>query len=260
MQVVTQNEQGQRQKRKREMATGKMAEADPLIGEDLKGKGGHSPEEGQKPITKEEQDELSDLESTIAKNLFSFYEAGRALLRIRDGRLYRAQYHSFDAYCRQRWEMGRAYAYRLIESASVIKNLSPMGDIDPSRDPVHPEDGEGRGLFLPQNERQVRPLTQLTIPDQKEAWKRVLNMVPDGKITARDVARAVEELVGAEKEPEDREGDDPVGVEGASQKFKRAFERLLSEIRAAKEANWKTTSKDAALHSIEILRTEIAPA
>ncbi len=259
MQAVARIEQGQTQKGKRKMATGKMGPG-PSIVKDLKSKRGHSPAEVEEPITKEEQDELSDLESVIDKNLRSFYDVGTALLKIRDGRLYRAQYPSFDAYCRQRWEMGGAYAYRLIESASVIKNLSPMGDIDPSRDPVDSEDGEGGGLFLPQNERQVRPLTQLTIPDQKEAWKRVLNMVPDGKITARDVARVVDELVDAEKEPEDRKGDDPVGVEGASQKFKRAFARLFAEIRAAREVDWKTTSKEAALRCIEMLRTEITPA
>jgi hypothetical protein len=69
-----------------------------------------------------------------------------------------------------------------------------------------------------------------------------------------------DEIKGTEKETEDRKGDNPMGAEGVSQKFKKAFERLLSEIRAAREGNRKTNSKDIALRCIEMLRMEITPA
>ena len=76
---------------------------------------------------------------------------GCALAKIRDSRLYRETHETFESYCRDRWDMGKAYAYRLIDSAQVQEVLSPMGDITPT------------------NERQVRPLTKLTPEQQQEA-------------------------------------------------------------------------------------------
>jgi len=54
---------------------------------------------------------------------------------------------SFEHYCRERWQFARAQAYRLIDSAKVIENLSPIGD-------------------KPATESQVRPLTKLE-PEQR---------------------------------------------------------------------------------------------
>jgi|GEM_PF-4231926 len=48
--------------------------------------------------------------------------------------------------------MQRAYAYRLMESSEVVRNLSPMGDI-------------------PQSERQARPLAKLPAEEQAPAWE-----------------------------------------------------------------------------------------
>jgi hypothetical protein len=55
-----------------------------------------------------------------------------------------------EDYCRERWQFQKAYAHRLIASAKVIENVSPVGD-------------------KPTTERQARPLTKLTPDQQKEA-------------------------------------------------------------------------------------------
>ena len=54
-------------------------------------------------------------------------DAGRALMEIRDERLYREQYATFEDYCQQRWGMSRSYAHRQIEAAQVI-SLLPIGN------------------------------------------------------------------------------------------------------------------------------------
>ena len=51
---------------------------------------------------------------------------------IRDGGLYQQDYGSFDAYCRQRWELSRSHADRLIVAAQRVRQLgelAPMGVI-----------------------------------------------------------------------------------------------------------------------------------
>ena len=78
----------------------------------------------------------------------------------RSRRLYRHTHATFEDYCRERWGMNRAHAYRLIDAATVAVNLSPMGDI------------------LPTAERQARPLTVLEPAQQREAWQRAVETPP----------------------------------------------------------------------------------
>jgi hypothetical protein len=57
----------------------------------------------------------------------TFVEVGLALSEIRDSRLYRANYSTFEGYCRERWGWSRVHAHRLIEAADVVKTL-PIGN------------------------------------------------------------------------------------------------------------------------------------
>ena len=77
---------------------------------------------------------LARCEATIARGVKTFVEVGAALTEIRDARLYRATHTSFDDYCRERWQFGRSHAYRLIDSAAVVANLSPIGDALPANE------------------------------------------------------------------------------------------------------------------------------
>ena len=70
---------------------------------------------------------LAALEKTIEKGLDGFLRVGAALAEIRDRRLYKHDYKTFDAYCVKRWNMRRAHAYRLIQAEQVVNSLSPNG-------------------------------------------------------------------------------------------------------------------------------------
>jgi hypothetical protein len=73
---------------------------------------------------------LAELEAIIERGMRTFIEVGNALLEIRNRRLYREQgFKTFEDYCRERWNMSRTYAYRQIDAAKVVQNLSPIGDI-----------------------------------------------------------------------------------------------------------------------------------
>ena len=53
---------------------------------------------------------LAELETVIESGIRTFVDVGRALLEIRDSRLYRESYPTFDEYCRERWGFGRIRA------------------------------------------------------------------------------------------------------------------------------------------------------
>ena len=55
-------------------------------------------------LTKTETASLTDCEQVIERGMATFVDVGRALLQIRDKRLYRGTHASFDAYCKERWD------------------------------------------------------------------------------------------------------------------------------------------------------------
>lgn len=62
---------------------------------------------------------LADAESKIERGLSTFWEVGNALMQIRDERLYRADFPTFEDYCQQRWSMTRRRANQLVEAAQM---------------------------------------------------------------------------------------------------------------------------------------------
>ena len=70
----------------------------------------------------QEKNELCDCETVIESGWLIFVEFGNALARIRDKRLYREDYETFESYCHKRWPYGQAYAYGLIAAAEFKSN------------------------------------------------------------------------------------------------------------------------------------------
>lgn len=128
-------------------------------------------------LTVPEADRKVQLEATIERGMQTFVEVGLALMEIRDGRLYRAEYGTFEEYCQERWGWERRHAYRLIDAAAAVENVSNWTQNQ-----------------VPANEAQARPLTSLPPAQQREAWERVLETAPNGKITAAIVTQAAKEI------------------------------------------------------------------
>jgi hypothetical protein len=137
----------------------------------------------QASLTTREQREFARAERTIARGLKSFLTVGAALLAIRDNRLYRQHYDTFEEYCIRRWELSRPRAYELCAASEVVADLSANADIP----------------MLPENEFQTRPLTRLKDPAQRRrAWNAAVKLAAAEKrpVTARDTEEAVRRLDG----------------------------------------------------------------
>ncbi len=80
-------------------------------------------------LSASEREALDAHEAVIERGLQTFVAVGGALLAIRDGRLYRAQYPTWEAYCQARWGIKRSYANKLIAAAELADGL---GTIVPS--------------------------------------------------------------------------------------------------------------------------------
>jgi hypothetical protein len=120
--------------------------------------------------------DLARLEAVIERGLTTFIEVGAALLEIRERRLYREGFDSFEGYCRDRWGMARRTAYRYIEAAEVVDHVSD------------------RTQVLPANVEQTRPLASLLPDQQRVAWARSVETAPDGRPTGEHVRAVVDDL------------------------------------------------------------------
>jgi|SRR5215510_1234226 len=130
------------------------------------------------------QNALAQCEGVIDRGMQSFVAVGKALLKIRDERLYREQYGTFEEYCRKRWKWGRQYVNRQIAAAEVSQNLVPIGT-------------------TPQTESQARELTPLSAEQQRQAWTAALKLCANGKPTAREIAAAVDAMAPRRPSPEE---------------------------------------------------------
>lgn len=139
---------------------------------------------------------LESLEQVIEKHLHAFYEVGCALREIKEEKLYRVLgYSRFEDYCIDRWDIRKSHAQRLESASIVIDNLKTSPNW---------------GNFLPVSESHVRPLTILSLEEQRQAWAKVIDLAPvfqdKPKITAKLVQKVVTEIKG------DHSSDDEIAI------------------------------------------------
>jgi len=164
---------------------------------------------------------LIKLETLIVQNQEWFYKIGKALKEIRDNRLYKlALFESFEVYTRERWDMCKAHAYRLIRAYEVIHNLSPIGD------------------RLPVNESQVRPLTQLDSIEQRQLWKEIIESGME--LTARNIKKFIKSRKSVPVSKPDL-------TDQISNEYMAVVKAMLEQVRVAQHDHWRHTSRQAAL-------------
>ena len=125
------------------------------------------------PLSADESGVLEYYERIIETGVKTFVEVGHALTVIRDQRLYREHYATFDAYVRKRWDLERTYAHRIIEASEVVDRLLSAGNM------------------VPVNEAQARPLASLPPEQQAEVWQEAVQTAPPSGITAKHVQETV---------------------------------------------------------------------
>ena len=124
-------------------------------------------------LSKPETARLAELEALIEENMQQFYNVGQALTEILESRLYRSEHGNFEDYCVERWGFRRNYAYRLIEAAKVIGDLSPIGIQQ-----------------LPSSERQVRALAKVPEGERAGVWTDAVDAAGGKQPSGRQIEEA----------------------------------------------------------------------
>lgn len=172
-------------------------------------------------LTKNEQERLTSLETTIERGKSAFIEVGQALAEIRDLKLYKATHKSFEVYSQDRWGFTDRHAKRLIESAKIVEEVrgGPIGHV-------------------PSNEAQARELADVEPERRQEVWKEAVSRAPvddkgKPKVTASLIREVAEET--AAPPSADTRLDRAREAMMRCDEIKRLFRQLKAEIVAVRE-------------------------
>lgn len=143
------------------------------------------------PLSLAEKDLLAECEIVIERGMGVFIETGEALMTVRDNRLYRTDFGTFEDYCRTRWSLSVPYANQLISAARVVETI-----ITAVASEIDSED-----VDIPATESQARELAPLLNDPQelRVVWQEAVQRT-EGRPTAAAI-RAVREEREAEPAP-----------------------------------------------------------
>ncbi|MCC5661150.1 hypothetical protein LC608_30145 [Nostoc sp. XA010] len=139
-------------------------------------------------LTEQEISDRLHLEKKVER---AFFEAGKALMELRDRRLYRSTHKK---YCRDRFSYTYRHVNYLIGGCLIVDNIK-MGT-NSSQNESQDEMGTNSSQILPTSEVQVRSLAKLEPQQQPEAWQQAVEQaggkVPSGRIVKDVVQRILE--------------------------------------------------------------------
>jgi hypothetical protein len=130
------------------------------------------------PLNQREISLREQCEAVLERGLATCFEVGLALLTIHESRLYRETHTTFAQYCKDRWSIGRSYAWRVMGSAERLKLL--------------PDDEK---LPRPVSEFQMRPFLNLAPEKFPGAWRQAVKAAKEGKITTSVVQGVLQDLI-----------------------------------------------------------------
>ena len=189
--------------------------------------------------------DLTKHEATIEAGLKTFWQVGDALTAIRDGKLYRENFDTFDAYCRGRWKFSERRARQLMATSGTMVPVS--------------------------NERQARALAPLK--DDAKAQEEVVEAASeDGPPTAKKIAAEVAKRVQATptsgssesaedtstSQPADAAGQD-VDAEGAIPSPSPAPNAAPIDTTVREEGTAPVAVEDGAMNIVETLTDLLEP-
>lgn len=147
---------------------------------------------GRNMLSQKEADQLMDCEQVIQRGLDGFLAVAGALVTIREGKLYRYKFATFEEYCQTRWEMSARRAQQILAGARVVEGLAASHRAARAADPTLPEKAA-----VPANERTARAVAAVPEGKRIEVWAGSLEEAKaQGRLspTAKDVQKVAERV------------------------------------------------------------------
>lgn len=137
--------------------------------------------------------ELIQLEEKVEQG---FSSAANALKEIKERKIYKDQYGTWENYLKDRWGYNRDWYYALIKASDVQENVLQYNTL------VVPEDTERlKPLPLIHNQKQALELSTIKdVGNQLEVWEAVTDKYEPKEITAAKIREVKNEILEPEIE------------------------------------------------------------
>lgn len=133
----------------------------------------------QYDLSQPESSRLLQLEEEIAEDLKAVFRIGVNLMEIRDNKLWRENFKSFEDYCNDKWSKGSNWARKMIKAVKV-QDVVPI-----------------------ENEWQARQLVDLSDDKKVEVFNRAVDEVSDpALVTGSQLKRIKQSVLAEEVEPD----------------------------------------------------------
>ena len=138
-------------------------------------------------LTTTERSDLQRLETQIENGLQTFLQVGLALKEIRDLKLYREDYQTFEKYVSEKWGHSRQWAHQLINAVIVEQQIG---------------ENVNCSLQKPTSENQYRELAKLEPEKIPQVWEAVTKECEETgeQPTAKKIKTIAAEIVEPEFE------------------------------------------------------------
>ena len=207
-----------------------------------------------------ERRDLAACEAAIDGLRVAFWAAGKALQVIRDARLYRADYATFEEYCEGRWQIRRAHADRLIRAWQLAEILNPIGSKELNEGqvrellPLATRQGEEAAVVV--YEAAYRAAAEVDgVKVTAAVLKGAVGILPDGQFDKDAAIQQIRNYVARLASGEEDEPDD----DGLSDEDRWAAEadRVRVTVRKALSRNAILTAARARPAEVKALVSEL---
>lgn len=122
-------------------------------------------------MSKVEQTRFVELKNVVKQTAGAFVRCGEALAEIRDRKLYRVQYETFEQFVEKEYNWTRQRAYQMIDAAKTVKTLPP------------------KMSTRVDTEKKARALAKVPEENRKSV---VQSAISSGKVTVNSLKKAAE--------------------------------------------------------------------
>ena len=154
--------------------------------------------------------ELANQEARIAAGLTAFQEVGDALLKIKEAKLYRQTYTTWESYLQSRWGMSDSQSMRLISASQICREIAASG------------------VTPPQIESHARELRIVPEGERAKVWQEITTEIPAEQLTAEQIADKVAERV--KRKPKRARHKKPANVKLKGKGWKVTIERTTASV------------------------------
>ena len=154
-------------------------------------------------LSTQEKHSLATYEKVIEKGVALFHETGHALMQVRDEKLYRGEYDSFEDYLSRKWNLTSSRARQFIAASKTLDSVEISTNL---------------------NEGQAKELAKVPKEKRQEVIDWAIEKAEGKPLTAAKIKQAASEVLEAEPDAEEAPYEEYEDTQEIDQRLDTAYQ------------------------------------